>query len=229
MSLRDPFGVIYPVKQLLVNALGWASFWPLCVSNRLVVEGAEKLRHLPETGVLFVSNHQTYYMDGIAIYHSVAYVDRPYLLRPKKSFYYVAAEETMKTRGPLPRLLAYTGAITVKRTWKQGERPIERELDALGIDKIGTALKNGWVLTFPQGTTAPQAPGRIGCAKMIKQFQPVVVPIVLDGLGDAFHRGSLRRKSKGVRIQVRYKDPLVIDHLQEPQAILDEVMAAIEQ
>ena len=229
MSLRDPFGVIYPVKQLFVNALGWASFWPLRVSNRLVVEGAEKLESLPETGVLFVANHQTYYMDGIAIYHSVGYVGRPYLLRPKKNFYYVAAEETMERRGRLPKLLAYTGAVTVKRTWKQGEREVHRELDALGIDRIGAALKNGWVLTFPQGTTAPGAPGRIGCAKLIKQFQPVVVPVVLDGLGEAFHRGGLKRKRKGVRIRIRYKDPLAIDYLQDPEAILDQVMFAIEQ
>ena len=85
------------------------------------------------------------------------------------------------------------------------------------------------MLTFPQGTTAPGAPGRIGCAKLIKQFQPVVVPVVLDGLGDAFQRGGLRRRGSGVRIRIRYKDPLVIDHLQEPQMILDQVMAAIEQ
>ena len=229
VSLRDPFGVAYPVKQLLINTLGWVSYWPLFVTNRLVVEGEEKLRDLPETGVLFVSNHQTYYMDGIAIYHSVGYVDRPYLLRPKKNFYYIAAEETMQMRGWLPKLLAYTGAITVNRTWKQGEHMIQREIDALGIDKIGTALKSGWVLTFPQGTTAPRAPGRIGCAKLIKQFQPVVVPVILDGLGDAFHREGIRRKRKGIQIRIRYGDPLAIDHLQEPEAILDQVMDAIKQ
>ncbi len=229
MSVRDPFGTIYPVKQLLINALGWASYWPLCVSNRLVVEGEEKLKSLPQTGVLFVSNHQTYFMDGIAIYHSVGYVDSPYLLWPKRNFYYIAAEETMTRRGWLPKLLAYTGAITVKRTWKEGDRAVEREVDAFGIDKIGAALKSGWVLTFPQGTTAPGAPGRIGCAKLIKQYQPVVVPIVLDGLGDAFHRGGLRRRHKNVQIRIRYKDPLSIDHLRGPQTILDHVMDAIEQ
>ena len=41
----------------------------------------EHLEKLPETGVLLVSNHQTYYMDGIVIYHSVGYVNRPYLIR----------------------------------------------------------------------------------------------------------------------------------------------------
>ncbi len=228
-SVRDPFGVVYPVKQLLINVLGWTSFWPLRVANRLSVEGEETLGRLPETGVLFVANHQTYFMDGIAIYHSVGYVNRPYLLRPKKNFYYVAAEETMRARGWLPKLLAYTGAITVKRTWKDGDERVERELDASGVDDIGTALKNGWVLTFPQGTTAPGAPGRIGCAKLIKQFQPVVVPVVLDGLGEAFQRGGLRRRRKGVRIRIRYKEPLAVDYLEEPQVILDRVMAAIEQ
>ena len=37
------------------------------------------------------------------------------------------------------------------------------------IEKVGTGLKGGWVLTYPQGTTTPGAPGRIGCAQIVKE------------------------------------------------------------
>ena len=56
---RDPFGVAYPIKQLLINCLGYASYWPLNVSNSLTIRGEEHLRSLPDSGVLMVSNHQT--------------------------------------------------------------------------------------------------------------------------------------------------------------------------
>ena len=228
-SIRDPFGVVYPIKQLLINTLGYLSYWPLRVSNQLSVVGEEILRELPDSEVLFIANHQTYYMDGIALYHSIGYVNRPYLLSPRKNFYYIAAEETMRMSGWLPKLLAYTGALTVKRTWKEGERIVDREVDPLEIDKIGVALKSGWVLTFPQGTTRPYAPGRIGCAKLIKQYRPTVVPVVLSGLAEAFQRDGLLPKARGVPIGIEYKRPLEIDYLQAPETILQQVMDAIEQ
>ena len=228
-ALRDPFGIAYPVKQLLINCLGYASYWPLKVSNTLTILGEENLRNLPETGVLLVSNHQTYFMDGIAIYHSVGYINRPYLIRPKKNFYYIAAEETMQRSGWLPRVLAYTGAITVKRTWKEAEERVNREVDPYEVDRIGVALKNGWVLTFPQGTTTRFAPGRIGCAGLIKQFQPVVVPVVLRGLNKAFDKKGLRLVNKNVDLRVEYKKPLEIDYLESTEMILERVMEAIEE
>jgi 1-acyl-sn-glycerol-3-phosphate acyltransferase len=228
-ALRDPFGIAYPVKQLLINCLGYASYWPLNVSNTLTIVGEENLKNLPETGVLLVSNHQTYYMDGIVVYHSVGYVNRPYLIRPKKNFYYVAAEETMERSGWLPRVLAYTGAITVKRSWKEGEEIIKRDVDPFEVDRIGIALKNGWVLTFPQGTTVRHAPGRIGCARLIKQFQPVVLPVVLRGIDEAFGKKNLRLANKKVDLSVEYKKPLEIDYLDSPEMILERVMDAIEE
>ena len=37
--------------------------------NKLEIEGSEIIKELPETNVLFVSNHQTYFADVVAMFH----------------------------------------------------------------------------------------------------------------------------------------------------------------
>ena len=113
------------------------------------------------------------------------------------------------------------------RTWKEGEQTVERPVDPEDIDKINTGLKGGWVLTFPQGTTTPGAPGRLGCARIIKEFRPTVVPVRLQGLRDAFDKTGLKLRRIGTELSVRYGRALDIDYDQPAAAILDAVMAGI--
>lgn len=40
-----------------------------------------------------------------------------------------------------------------------------RKVDMTEVENIMKALDNGWVISFPQGTTAAFAPGRKGTAK----------------------------------------------------------------
>ena len=75
-----------------------------------------------------------------------------YLWRPKTNLYYVAATETMKS-GLLPKIMAYIGAVSIKRTWRESGESIKRQVDLNDISNIGKALGDGWVITFPQGTT----------------------------------------------------------------------------
>jgi 1-acyl-sn-glycerol-3-phosphate acyltransferase len=37
--------------------------------NELQIEGSEIIRNLPDTNVLFISNHQTYFADVVAMFH----------------------------------------------------------------------------------------------------------------------------------------------------------------
>jgi 1-acyl-sn-glycerol-3-phosphate acyltransferase len=37
--------------------------------NELNIEGSEIIRNLPHTNVLFISNHQTYFADVVAMFH----------------------------------------------------------------------------------------------------------------------------------------------------------------
>ena len=211
----------------MINAGGYLTALQLRVLNRLQISGVENLKNLPARGVLLVSNHLTHYMDSIVVFHSVSYLRRPYLVWPSTDLYVVAALETMKKSGWLPRLMAYNGTINIKRTWREHGKPIERKVDPKDIEKIGTGLQSGWVLTYPQGTTTPGAPGRIGCAQIIKQYRPVVLPVRLDGLRNAFDKTGLKLRKIGVKMSVQYGSPLDIDYDLSAPEILGQVMAGI--
>ena len=211
----------------MINAGGYLTALQLRVLNRLRVQGVENLRTLPSRGVLLVSNHMTHYMDAIVVLHSVSYLRRPYLVWPRTNLYVVAALETMKSKGWLPRLMAYNGTICIKRTWKESDKLVERKVDPADIEKVGTGLRGGWVLTYPQGTTTPGAPGRIGCAHIIKEFRPVVIPVRLEGLRSAFDNTGLRLRKTGVEMSVRYGRPLDLDYSSPVEGILEQVMAGI--
>jgi 1-acyl-sn-glycerol-3-phosphate acyltransferase len=211
----------------MINLGGYLTALQLRVLNRLRISGVENLKSLPGRGVLLVSNHLTNYMDAIVVFHSVSYLRRPYLVWPRTNLYVVAALETMRKSGWLPRLMAYNGTIPVKRTWKERDQLIDRKVDPDDIEKIGRGLQGGWVLTYPQGTTTPGAPGRLGCAHIIKQFRPVVLPVRLEGLRSAFDKTGLKLRKTGVELSVRYGLPLDIDYTLSAAEILEQVMAGI--
>jgi 1-acyl-sn-glycerol-3-phosphate acyltransferase len=85
------------------------------------------------------------------------------------------------------------------------------------------------VITFPQGTTKPFAPGRKGTALIIKQNKPIVIPVVIGGFWRAFNKKGLKFKKKGTILSIRFKEPLKIDYDLSSEMILAQVMDAIEQ
>jgi 1-acyl-sn-glycerol-3-phosphate acyltransferase len=149
-------------------------------------------------------------------------------LNPFASVNFVAAEETMKDN-LLTRLFKLAGAITIKRTWRAGGQDIKREVDSADYGKIYEALKKRWVITFPQGTTKPFAPGRKGTAYIIKEMRPIVIPVVISGFWRAFNRKGLSFKKKGTLLSVQFKPPLEIDYNESVEVILEHIMNAIEQ
>ncbi|MFT3844697.1 MAG: lysophospholipid acyltransferase family protein [Lacibacter sp.] len=225
------------VRRLIYATVGIATYPGIAIINRLKVNGAEKLKNLPKKNVLFVSNHQTYFADVMAFLHiffaakwgKYKGIGLPYyLLNPITKIYYVAAAETMKDTW-LTRLFAAAGALTVKRTWRAEGQEVRRGLDPGDTRKIARALDDSWVITFPQGTTKPFAPGRKGTAYIIKQNQPIVVPIVINGFWRAFNKKGLKFKKKGTILSVTIKDPLEIDYNAPVEDILEQVMDSIEQ
>jgi 1-acyl-sn-glycerol-3-phosphate acyltransferase len=217
--------------------VGFASYPGLAMVNKLEITGTEHLRNLPRRNVLFVSNHQTYFADVITFLHIFCAVKWRkenklglpyYLLNPFSNVYFVAAEETMKGSW-ISRLFSLAGALTVKRTWRAEGMEVQRSLDPKDTKKIHHALDRSWVITFPQGTTKPFAPGRRGTAHIIKEHQPVVVPVVINGFWRAFNKKGLQFKKKGSLLTVRFKEPLDIDYNDTVDNILEKVMDAIEQ
>lgn len=101
---ENPFGHILFLKKWLIRILGLMTHNRYKQFNRLQIEGSEIIRSLPEQNVLFVSNHQTYFADVVAMFHvfNASLKGRDdniknvaYLWNPKLNFYYVAAAETM--------------------------------------------------------------------------------------------------------------------------------------
>ena len=206
--------------------------------NELNIEGSEHIKNLPDTNVLFVSNHQTYFADVVAMFHvfnaslhgridSIKNVG--YLWQPKLNIYFIAAKETMKA-GLLPRILAYAGSVSIERTWREAGKDVQRQVKMSDISNIGTALNDGWVVTFPQGTTTPFRPLRKGTAHIIKKYKPVVVPIVIDGFRRSFDKKGLLIKKKGILQSMVIKAPLEIDYEKDSmEEIIEQLEYAIEQ
>jgi 1-acyl-sn-glycerol-3-phosphate acyltransferase len=97
------------------------------------------------------------------------------------------------------------------------------------ISNIGDALNNGWVITFPQGTTKAFAPGRRGTAHIIKKYKPIVIPVTINGFRRAFDKKGLFLKKKGVTLEVNFKAPLNLSYEEDGDVLLEIVMKAIEQ
>lgn len=226
-----------PVRKLVYMIVGAASYPGLALINKLSISGTEHLKDLPREKVLFVSNHQTYFADVITflqIFCAVKWgkmnrLGVPYyLLNPFTRVNYVAAEETMKG-SLISRLFLLAGGLTVKRTWRAEGKEVRRGLDPSDTRKITRALEKNWVITFPQGTTKPFAPGRKGTALIIKQVKPIVIPVVINGFWRAFNKKGLKFKKKGSLLTVTFKAPLIIDYEAPAEVILSQLMDAIEQ
>jgi 1-acyl-sn-glycerol-3-phosphate acyltransferase len=151
-----------------------------------------------------------------------------YLLNPFTRVNYVAAEETMKGSF-ISRLFLLAGGLTVKRTWRAEGKEVRRGLDPSDTRKITRALGKNWVITFPQGTTKPFAPGRKGTALIIKQMKPVVIPVVINGFWRAFNKKGLKFKKKGTPLSITFKEPLIINYEDTSEHIMSQIMDAIEQ
>jgi len=228
------FKLVRKVVYALVGSFSWPG---LVIINKLEISGMEHLKALPKRNVLFVSNHQTYFADVITFLHifcalkwgKMNRLGIPYyLLNPFTRVNYVAAEATMKGNW-MSKLFALAGAITVKRTWNKDAQEQRKGLDVSDTRKITRALSENWIITFPQGTTTPFAPGRKGTALIIKQNKPIVIPVVIGGFWRAFSKKGLKLRKKGTRLTVKFKPPLEINYDASTEDILAQVMDSIEQ
>ncbi len=235
---RNPFGHNLFIKKWLIRVLGLLTHQRFNRFNKLKIEGSDVLKSLPQNNVLFVSNHQTYFADVAAMFHVFnaslsgrvdSIKNMTYLWQPKLNIYYVAAKETMKA-GLLPRILAYVGSVSIERTWRSKGEDVNRQVKMSDISNIGVALDDGWVITFPQGTTTPFKPIRKGTAHIIKKYKPIVIPIVIDGFRRSFDKKGIRIKKRNILQSMEIKKPIEIDYDKESiNSIVEKIEYAIEQ
>ena len=238
MFKKNPFGHYLILKKWLIRYLGFMTHRRYRGFNQLHIEGSEIIKNLPDNNVLFISNHQTYFADVVAMFHvfnaslsgridSIKNVG--YIWSPKLNMYYVAAKETMKS-GFLPRIMAYAGSVSIQRTWRENGQSINRQVKMSDITNIGLALDDGWLITFPQGTTKPFKPVRKGTVHIIKNYKPIVIPIVIDGFRRSFDKKGLMIKKKGILQSMIIKEPLKIDYEKDSlNDIIEQIQYSIEQ
>ncbi len=235
---RDVFGNNLFLKKTAIRMLGLLSHRRYRGFNELQIDGSEIIRDLPSNNVLFVANHQTYFADVVAMEHVFnaalsgrvdTIKDVGYLYHPKLNIYFVAAKETMRS-GLLPKIMAYAGAISIQRTWREKGKDVKKQVKMTDISNISKALADGWVITFPQGTTTPFKPIRRGTAHIIKQNKPIVIPIVIDGFRRSFDKKGLMIKKRGILQTMVIKEPLEIDYENDSvNDIVEKIEFAIEQ
>ncbi len=235
---ENPFGHILFLKCWLIRIMGAITHRRFKGFNQLKIEGSEIIKDLPDTNVLFVSNHQTYFADVVAMFHvfnaslsgrTDSIKNIGYLWKPKLNIYFVAAKETMQA-GLFAKIMAYAGSVSIERTWRSEGKDINRQVKMSDVSNISKALKDGWVITFPQGTTKPWKPIRRGTAHIIKKNKPIVVPIVIDGFRRSFDRKGLRIKKRGILQSMEIKQPLDIDYENDSMdQIVEKLEYAIEQ
>ena len=101
---KNIFGQTLFLKRIIIAFVGSITHRTFR-SKRFIITGSKNLNNLPPKNVLFVSNHQTYFYDVIAMLHvfnssvkgKIDSVKKPkYLLNPKTNLYYIASFETMK-------------------------------------------------------------------------------------------------------------------------------------
>ena len=235
---KNSFGHYLILKKWLIRYLGIMTHRRYRGFNSLKIEGSDIIKNLPDNNVLFVSNHQTYFADVVAMFHvfnacltgrtdSIKNVG--YIWHPKLNIYYVAAKETMKS-SLLSRILAYAGSVSIERTWREKGKEINRKVKFSDISNIGKALDDGWVVTFPQGTTKPFKPIRKGTAHIIKTYKPIVVPVVIDGFRRSFDKKGIMIKKRDILQSMHIKKPLIIDYDNESvEDIVEKIEYAIEQ
>ena len=230
---KNIFGQSIFLKRFIIGLIGLITHRTFR-NKRFVIRGSKNLFNLPETNVLFVSNHQTYFYDVIAMLHvfnssvkgRIDSVKRPkYLINPKTNLYYIASLETMK-KSLITKLLTYAGAVLVQRSWRDSGESVSRDIRLEDPDKIKLALKDGWVITFPRGTTDNSKPIRKGTAHIIKNNNPLIVPINLTGFKDVFQRNGLRVINRKKDFSLEIMKPLRIDMTQNS---IEEITAEIEK
>ena len=97
------------------------------------------------------------------------------------------------------------------------------------VSNIGKALDDGWVITFPQGTTKPFAPVRKGTLHIIKKYKPLVVPIQIDGFRRSFDKKGIFIKKKGIKQTMHIKPPITFDLTNSNEELVAQITEAIGQ
>jgi hypothetical protein len=179
----------------------------LAILNDVHVEGDEVLKGLPRRNVVFLANHQTYFLEALSFFDLV-YVRHQFPLEdPLLRF--SAAEETMK-KNLLTKLMSLAGGVTFRRSFREGGVDVVRPVDMDGVARVEEAIHEGWLLHFPAGTTKKGAPLRSGVSRLLHSTKAVALPLRVDGFRDLLLHKQLPGKLFK-RCSLKIHPPLDLD------------------
>jgi 1-acyl-sn-glycerol-3-phosphate acyltransferase len=148
------------------------------ILNDVHVEGDEILSDLPRRNVVFLANHQTYFLEAITFFDLV-YVRHQFPLE-EPVLRFSAAEETMK-KNLITKLMSLAGGVTFRRSFREGGVDVKRPVDLDGVERVEEAIRDGWLLHFPAGTTRKGAPLRSGVSRLLHHTRATALPVRVDG------------------------------------------------
>jgi 1-acyl-sn-glycerol-3-phosphate acyltransferase len=148
------------------------------ILNDVHVEGDDVLPELPRRNVVFLANHQTYFLEAMSFFDLVYVRHQMPLEDPVLRF--SAAEETMK-KNLLTKLMTLAGGVTFRRSFREGGVDVKRPVDLQGVERVEEAIRDGWLLHFPAGTTKKGAPLRSGVSRLLHQTKAVALPVRVEG------------------------------------------------
>jgi 1-acyl-sn-glycerol-3-phosphate acyltransferase len=148
------------------------------ILNDVHVEGDEIIPDLPRRNVVFLANHQTYFLEAIAFF-DLLYV-RHQLPLEDPVMRFSAAEETMK-KNLLTKIMTLAGGVTFRRSFREGGEEVQRPVDLDGVSRVEEAIRDGWLLHFPAGTTKQGAPLRSGVSRLLHNTRAMALPVRIDG------------------------------------------------
>lgn len=181
------------------------------ILNDVHVEGDEVLKDLPKRNVVFLANHQTYFLEAIAFFDLI-YVRHQFPLEDPICRF-SAAEETMK-KNLLTKLMTLVGGVTFKRSFREAGVEVRRPVDLQGVERVEEAIRDGWLLHFPAGTTKKGAPLRSGVSRLLHHTRAVALPVRVDGFRDLlFHKQLPGRVFQSCSITIQ--PPLDLDWFYE--------------
>ena len=179
----------------------------LAILNDVHVEGDEVLKDLPRRNVVFLANHQTYFLEALAFFDLVYVRHQFHLEDPLLRF--SAAEETMK-KNLLTKLMSLAGGVTFRRSFREGGVDVNRPVDLDGVARVEEAIREGWLLHFPAGTTKKGAPLRSGVSRLLHNTKAVALPLRVDGFRDLLLHKQLPGKLFK-RCSLKIHPPLDLD------------------
>jgi hypothetical protein len=179
----------------------------LAILNDVQVEGDGVLKDLPRRGVVFLANHQTYFLEALTFFDLV-YVRHQFPLEDP-ILRFSAAEETMK-KNLLTKLMTLAGGVTFKRSFREGGIDVQRAVDLDGVARVEGAIREGWLLHFPAGTTKKGAPLRSGVSRLLHNTKAVALPVRVDGFRDLLLHNQLPGKLFK-RCSLKIHPPLELD------------------